>query len=631
MSGQGENNQSIESLVRELEKFCESDALSLDALREKINQITPSSGAIQSSSFLHRACMNMRVTLEIVAFILDAFPELGCVRTIFFCPDGETTAYPLHLACCNKSCPASAIELLMKRNPSALSHLCIIDEGVKVCVYYDEYVEGLPLHYYLMRESNIDLSTIKMLVEAYPDALTIGDGETRITPIHTLVCNPTIGELCDTVQFLVETNPSSLRLTDEHNRVPLHVACRNKKMDSKIVRVLLDCWPECTRHRDVCGDLPIHNLCWDYPIQSLSKNEKSDETASLEILQLLVKMDPRSVMETNKNGRLPLHYAAEYKSPEFCKILVDSYPETLRIETTGGCLPIHRACCWGRVDTVKYMLELYPESIDMRTSSGYLPIHLAEKTEIIKCLLLQDPDGASKATTESRNLPLHLTCDRYNLDHNVVQLLFDAHPVAICTNNRNGNAPLEIIREWARRNSDNSKVISENFLETQMTYARKAQDIIAMHTLDSNGWLPLHHALHNKAPLGAIKLLEKGNPCALQVIDYQGLFPLHIACEFSTADIVQFLVELNDSCLDHCDSNKNYPLHHACREGNFGVVKYLLESRVPSVSERNGNNKLPIHLLCESVLGVVDRESPEYVEVIWRLILAYPETVLNFD
>mmetsp|Transcript_14166 Transcript_14166/g.25800 ORF Transcript_14166/g.25800 Transcript_14166/m.25800 type:complete len:110 (+) Transcript_14166:541-870(+) len=109
------------------------------------------------------------------------------------------------------------------------------------------------------------------------------------------------------------------------------------------------------------------------------------------------------------------------------------------------------------------------------------------------------------------------------------------------------------------------------------------------------------------------------------------MLPLHIACEFSTSDIVQFLVELNDGCLDHCDLNTNYPLHYACRGGKCGVVKYLLESRVPSVSERNGDNKLPIHFLCESGNDKVDHESPEYVETIWRLLLAYPMTVLNFD
>ena len=123
----------------------------------------------------------------------------------------------------------------------------------------------------------------------------------------------------------------------------------------------------------------------------------------------------------------------------------------------------------------------------------------------------------------------------------------------------------------------------------------------------------------------------KGNPCALRVIDYQGLFPLHIACEFSTADIVQFLVELNDGCLDHCDLNRNFPLHYACRGGNCGAVKYLLERGIPSISERNDDNKLPIHLLCESGNDKVDSESPEYVETIWRLLLASSETVLNFD
>eukprot|EP00579_Thalassiosira_antarctica_P009876 CAMPEP_0201917590 /NCGR_PEP_ID=MMETSP0903-20130614/6949_1 /ASSEMBLY_ACC=CAM_ASM_000552 /TAXON_ID=420261 /ORGANISM="Thalassiosira antarctica, Strain CCMP982" /LENGTH=151 /DNA_ID=CAMNT_0048453677 /DNA_START=27 /DNA_END=479 /DNA_ORIENTATION=- len=151
------------------------------------------------------------------------------------------------------------------------------------------------------------------------------------------------------------------------------------------------------------------------------------------------------------------------------------------------------------------------------------------------------------------------------------------------------------MRAWssdqAWQNSENSKVVI--FLETQLVYARKAQDVSAMTTLDCNGWLPLHHALYNNASIGAIKLLVKGNPSAIRVADYQLSFPLHISCEFSTADVVQFLVELDDSSLNVCDLSKDSPLHYACRGGKCDVVKFLLESRVPSVSERNGNNKLP--------------------------------------
>ena len=136
----------------------------------------------------------------------------------------------------------------------------------------------------------MDLDAVETLVEAYPEASTTCDDKTRVTPIHALVDNPTIGELYDAVQFLVETNPSSLRLTDGYGRVPLHVAFRNKNMDSKIVRYLLDCWPESTRQQDSDGDHPIHDLCL---------NKELDATASLEILEVLVKVDPQSVMETN--------------------------------------------------------------------------------------------------------------------------------------------------------------------------------------------------------------------------------------------------------------------------------------------------------------------------------------------
>ena len=165
-----------------------------------------------------------------------------------------------------------------------------------------------------------------------------------------------------------------------------------------------------------------------------------------------------------------------------------------------------------------------------------------------------------------------------------------------------------------------------------MAYAQQAQNVSTMTTLDHNGWLPLHHALHNHALLGSIKLLVKGNPSAIQISDNQLLFPFHIACEFSTADIIQFLVELDGVSLNMCHVNNDSSLHCACRGGNCKVVKYLLAIQASPVSKRNGNNKLPIHLLWECEEDKVERESPDYTETIWRLMLANPEeTLLNYD
>jgi ankyrin repeat protein len=91
------------------------------------------------------------------------------------------------------------------------------------------------------------------------------------------------------------------------------------------------------------------------------------------------------------------------------------------------------------------------------------------------------------------------------------------------------------------------------------------------------------------------------------------------------------LLELDDTLLDQRDKNQDSTLHYACRGGNCGAVKHLLERHVSSVSERNDDGDLPFHLLCKAGLHRVDRGSLEYVDTIWRLLLAYPMTVLSFD
>ena len=618
MNGADEGHESIAQLVGQFEDFCGSDSLSLKGLQEKISRIPSDSNAIQSSSFFHQACSNRNITVEIIQLLLNNYPEVTNIGSDF-CSENGSTAYPLHFACYNSDCPSAVIELLLKKNPSVVSHFCYFYEGVN---HTD--AEGLPIHYYLSRASNIDLGVVKLLVTAYPEALVTADAETKCTPIHTLLCNPNIKSLFDIVQFLSEANPSSLRLLNEQDRIALHVACSNKNINSKIVQLLLDAWPESIRWPDNYGCLPIDFIC---------KNENLNETASLEILALHIEAYPASIRRDDMGGNLPIHVAIAKKSLDFCKILIDAYPESVRIglETVG--LPIHLACRRGRLDKVKYLLKLYPESIDMKAKNGFLPIHDAahwggkHKIEIIQFLLMHQPDGASRvvstlqghAVHEGR-LPLHLACDN-GLNLSAVQVLFDAYQEAIQSKDRRGKVPLDLT--W------NTEV--NLFLKTQLAYARKAKNIDAMTTEDCNGWLPLHHALHDKASLGAIKLLVKGRPVALRVADNQGAFPLHIACEFGTADVVKFLAEPLDIWLNVCDVNKNFPLHYACRGCSFGVVKYVLGKQKTSFSARNADGKLPIQLLCEAgQQDGVDNESPEFTETIWRLLLAYPETVLNW-
>jgi len=149
-------------------------------------------------------------------------------------------------------------------------------------------------------------------------------------------------------------------------------------------------------------------------------------------------------------------------------------------------------------------------------------------------------------------------------------------------------------------------------------------------TPDIRGRLPLHRALQNNVRLGSIKLLVKGNIPAVQSPDNRGALPLHIACQHhESASVVQYLVGLDATTLDAVDRDGNTALHIACHFARHEIIALLLDKfDAVSVSKRNNCKKLPIDLLWESN-EVEDKESVEYTESVFRLLTAYPETVMN--
>ena len=611
---------------KRLETLCTSDAISVDSLREIIDAYPlpkENENVAYHSSFFHRACFNKNVTLEIIEYLLDVYPGAVGINTTYFCPNGESSCYPLHLCCYNENCPNTVIKLILEKYPDAISEFAMVKHGVNRGEYDTAYVEGLPIHYYLSRTSNLDLDTVKVLVDAYPNCLMNADGEMEFYPIHALLYNPNVSNLQDVLAYLMEYKPASVYLADGRGMVSLHIVCRSKGVTLEVFQLIYNAWPEGVLQRDNIGNLPIHELC---------SNENVDEDTWFDIFHIMMNADYSIVRERDDDGELPIHKAAASQSVNVCKTLIDLYPESLR-EMDNGSLPIHEACRWGSrddtLDTIQHMLDLEPESInarDTRHNDGLLPIHCAAqngKAKTVEFLLSHDPHAASKETT-NRWLPFHLACVADDEHVDKVQLLFDAYPDVILTLDQDGNTPID-----SARSKCNWRVVQ--LLEAQLAYAEKARDATAMTTLDESGWLPLHHALKDDVSLGSIKLLVRGNPLAVRTADNNMAFPLHIACEFSSAKVVKFLVEKFGRPVDHCDGNNDSILHYACRGGRCEVVKYLLESHAHLVASAtvNAKNEQPIHLLCESSKDEDgDSESTEYIETIWQLLLANPEVVM---
>ena len=663
------------SFISRLEELCSSDDLSIDELRRMTEDLTfassnhngisvDSSGDRQyhKSTFLHRLCLNKNVTYEIVELLLTLFPTaFGFNMAVP--SEYVISAYPLHLACYNEDCPNEVIQLLLEKSGDyQLSHISDMDFDYgdsDIIVDEDDYYGGVPLHFYLSRTSNVSLDIVKQL--ANPDISLTACDETLCIPIHILMHNKCVGDMFDVVEYLVELNPSSLLESDLYGQVPLHVACQNKHITARLVQTLMQPCPESTHQPNNFNELPMHILC--------KGHRDIDDEVAIDILRILLDANPNSVRtqthdDNEDDGDLPLHIAVTNKSQAFCELLVDVYPESVRRKNRyPASLPFHKACEGGRRDTIEYLLSLYPESVHIRNNRGYLPIHEAvicpgENTpEIIEFLLHHDPECLSKpvvSTNEMDNehlyqgnaaLPLHVACNSFGNSDSTKQL-FDLYPDAILIRNGQGQLPIDILRQRLDElpvDSETGRLYNEElgekirkmmaFISNQMIFARQAQDRNVMRT-PVHGMLPLHKAIRENAPLGTVKLLVKGNPEAIDIPDnINGMLPLDIASMVGTVGAVKYLAELSPDRLNACDMNKNYPLHHACQGVNCEVISYLLETPMSSVSERNVDGMLPIHLFCEFASCAPDEDEDDdtkYTDTIWRLLMAYPETVLNW-
>ena len=105
---------------------------------------------------------------------------------------------------------------------------------------------------------------------------------------------------------------------------------------------------------------------------------------------------------------------------------------------------------------------------------------------------------------------------------------------------------------------------------------------------------------------------------------------MHVACQHHESPVVvEYLISLNEVTLTTVDGEGNTALHHACIGANHAMIALLLDNYGSmSVSKRNAKKQLPITLLLESN-DVSGRDDIKYVESVYRLMRAHPETIMN--
>lgn len=499
-------------IFREFRTYCTTKPVSIDGLRERINKIPHEfyNHVQEHFNLLQMLCSNENVTLEVVEYLLKEYDTNGASRAIDTRYSNDPSiAYPLHFACKSKSCPNSIVQLLIKRHPAALSHVSVIDGGVRIdhprisSQYGDDNISGIPLHYYLSREENVDLETVKRMVELYPNALLGSENawyySTLHAPLDILLMNPSIDNSFEVAHFLIETNLDSIQQGAEGGDSSLHIACSSYMVDPRTIKSITDACPELIRQQDGGGNTPIHDLIINH---SYSDNGTSiSESDATEIAAIMVTKEPALLKIANQSGALPLHLAARNgKSPQFCKILVDGYKESTRISVNGH-LPVHLAAYGNRHLTVKYLFDADPSTLDTHNSDGKLffrTVQMEGGNPDVKAFLevqwsyfvrfllsstltVRDSDG---------QVPLHRALYDNHASLGSIKLLLEANPDSLFIADNNDTLPLHVA--CGRGSADIVEYLVDYFA-TSFGEERRPN---IMQKKDKWGNTPLHYACH---------------------------------------------------------------------------------------------------------------------------------------
>jgi ankyrin repeat protein len=178
--------------------------------------------------------------------------------------------------------------------------------------------------------------------------------------------------------------------------------------------------------------------------------------------------------------------------------------------------------------------------------------------------------------------------------------------------------PLAAIRTIVERHSD-----PERLLRTTTSADRR------------RGYLPLHSAVQNDAPLDVVKYLVAKCPIAVRIPTYDGaLLPLHIALQdvrpserappHPNFGIIKFLVEQCRLSLQQLTASGSLPLHLALEPikqfklvpfAGMEIVRYLAQEGPEALNVKDGSCRcVPLHYLLRLQAGLTLRDVAALVE-----------------
>lgn len=185
------------------------------------------------------------------------------------------------------------------------------------------------------------------------------------------------------------------------------------------------------------------------------------ETASLEVVEVLLQASLRAEASWEGMGYTPLHQACMRRhSPvdvEVVKLLADAYPEAVTQLARSGALPIHFCCSSPRsLHATKELIRRFPDSVVRLNGLKETPLHRLlregykqrnpreeELIEILNCMVAQDPSVLGMQNP-SGHTALHLSLNTEDVHQVFVEQIMSLSPESLETADNEGAVPLHI-------------------------------------------------------------------------------------------------------------------------------------------------------------------------------------------
>ena len=425
--------------------------------------------------------------------------------------------------------------------------------------------------------------------------ISVVDSSAKLCNGLTLLHLASYNSKREVVEFLLKVNKTSVNAIDNNSETPLMYACLNGgRLD--IIETLIQNGAN-VEARDSSGATLLH-------IASRYSNQ--------EITEFLLRIIPVNVTNNNKQSAL-MYACLDGGRLDNIKTLRRN-GAVIKSSDINGWTVLHFASCKSKQNVVEFFLNLNEISVNAPSSTNQTSLMHAclegGRLDNIKTLIKAGAD--IKAKDNYGATVLHLASRDSKLE--VVNFFLKQNKLSVnVTDNKNqtplmwaclNEGRLEIIQTLIKNGADiNVKDIggltvlhyASCFSKREVVEFLLKLNDICINVTDKNNRSPLMAACLHGGRLDNIQaLIQNGADIAAR--DYFDSTLLHIASRYSKREVVEFISNLNDICVNAVDKATQSPLVYACFDGGrLGNIKTLIQNGAEITAEDNCGNTI-VHL-----------------------------------